>query len=163
MKNGEIWLPNICTIDNNICSHRQNLELYFTIEKVSTSKLDQNPLFSATDRVRADLRLCNPPLDNSNQLKYLTDYSPYPFYKLTIKDSFASEMPLTTCDTFSCSSVQCSRSPARSGVGRTSLMSRQVNDECIGDRGLGSTGPPQSCAKRVVIDLTGDDADVIMA
>ena len=90
-KGGEIWLPNIGAINDMIALNLSLLDQFFDVVEVSTKYMHLNPLYVATERARSSLLKCSPPLENENQIKYLTDYSAHPFYMLRVRDSFAAE------------------------------------------------------------------------
>ncbi len=170
VKNGEIWLPNINTIGNSICLHRQKLELYFAIYQVPIYEVDRNPLYLATESVRDGLHRCSPPLDNANQLEYLTNYSSHPFYKLTIKDRFASGSLSVGGDRAVVASPDIhtppppppevsSWSPAAQSCGSTTWppISAAIEERSGGGSMRGANVRLDPRAGRVVVDLTGDE------
>ncbi len=156
-------MPNINTIDNSICSHRQNLEQYFTIYKVPFEEINHNLLYLATESVHIGLHRCKPPLDNANQLEYLTNYSAYPFYKLTIRDRFTSgsvsvdSRAVVSLDTHNLPRSSWSTAAARSRGNTLWSSTSPTNEERSGDGLRGASVQLDSHVGRVVIDLTGDE------
>lgn len=84
LRGGRIWLPNFQVVNELVEEFRESIEEEYVIEFTS-NPLD-NPLYAATEKVEALLKLCPDEITNKTQVKYLHAFSDTPFIVLVRRD-----------------------------------------------------------------------------
>jgi hypothetical protein len=158
-KGGEIWLPNVRSVDEAIARNLLQLEQFYDVVEVSTSHLYLNPLYAATDLVNSELLLCEPSLHNENQIKYLTDYSTFPFYLLRVRDAFASPAQADVDQHVPAAEMQ---STAIHAVSPTSEKDSSATSALYASQKKQRQKQKQKQRRRLVVDLTGEEEMEIM-